>query len=237
MKHQIFAAVTLAAIAAVGLPSTASALTVTVVDSSTQGAGNQAHLFAGSFGANLNGATWSGDTDGIITPPPGSVTSANKSPWANTPVSESPARSYFSVGPKEGSVDSPGTLSFASDQTSFEMLWGSIDSYNKIEFFAGATSQGSLTGAELVGNTKGNVTGTFVGCGSAASFECVARLVFSGVTFNSIEFSSNATATGTGPDIAAFEFATVPLPAAAWLLLGVSGALIAGKRRAARRAA
>ena len=34
-----------------------------------------------------------------------------------------------------------------------------------------------------------------------------------------------------------FEFATIPLPAAAWLLLGVSGALVAAKRRSARRAA
>jgi hypothetical protein len=102
-------------------------------------------------------------------------------------------------------------------------------------FYSGLDGSGAsvaYSGADLVNGV--NVSGAGVaGCGSAPAFECVARVKFTDVTFQSIAFASN----GTGRDINAFEFATVPLPAAAWLLLGVSGALVGAKRRSARKAA
>jgi hypothetical protein len=52
---------------------------------------------------------------------------------------------------------------------------------------------------------------------------------FSFGAFDSITFESRGAN--------AVEFATIPLPAAAWLLLAASGGLIAAKRRSARRAA
>lgn len=55
------------------------------------------------------------------------------------------------------------------------------------------------------------------------------------VEFGGGDFSLVYAATNGDPSI--LEVNVVPLPAAAWLLLGVSGALVAAKRRSARRAA
>ena len=213
------------------LPLSVNALSVTVIDSSTQGTqgdGNQAHVFAGNFGANLLGGTWESAPAGIM--PAGTTAGSNKSPWENTPVVSDAGRTYFSVGPGSGSAPSIATLRFTSLRSSFLMLWGSIDSYNKIEFFIGETSQGSLTGTQLV--DSGNVDGCEAQL-TPTRYECVAKVRFD-VSYDNIKFSSNA---GTGADTAAFEFATVPLPAALWLLLGVSGALVAAKRRSVSKAA
>jgi hypothetical protein len=237
VKH--FTNIAVAAIVAT-LPLSASALSVEVIASSTQGTGNQADVFAGSFSAFLApGQSWSGVTGAAltITPPPAS-SPANQSPWNNTVLGDStvggdttaPDNTYFSVGP--GTAPSPRILNFASAQTGFEMLWGSIDDYNLMTFYSGLDGSGTsvaYSGKDLVD------TGDVAGCGTAPAFECVARVKFTDVTFQSIAFASNGTDPET--DINAFEFATVPLPAAAWLLLGVSGALVGAKRRSARKAA
>ena len=85
----------------------------------------------GYNGTTPAGATWSADP--TVTPPPGSVGGINQSPFNNTPVSET--QSYFSVwGPGvNGGAASPVTLDFASGQSDFSMLWGSIDTYNTLE--------------------------------------------------------------------------------------------------------
>jgi hypothetical protein len=55
----------------------------------------------------------------------------------------------------------------------------------------------------------------------------------SGLLGGAGEFSLLYAAANSDPSI--LEVSVVPLPAAAWLLLGVSGALVAAKRRSARR--
>ncbi len=57
----------------------------------------------------------------------------------------------------------------------------------------------------------------------------------SAVTGATISLAKNGVNDGFSIDNA--TIGAVPLPAAAWLLLGVSGALVAAKRRSARRAA
>lgn len=208
----------LAAALSFGMIGAASAAAV-IANQSVQGAGNQAHVFgAGYNGTTPAGASWSADP--TVTPPPGSVGGINQSPFNNTPVSET--QSYFSVwGPgANGGALTPVTLDFASDQSDFSMLWGSIDSYNMIEFFDGAVSVFSLTGAAL--------SGMLVGAGGGPNYELVAlvNFDFGNATFDSIVFTS---------ETAAFEFAlpsAVPEPGSLALLgLGLAGLAAASRRK------
>ena len=137
-----------------------------------------------------------------------------QSPFNNTPLVDS--QSYFSVGAVDGDGDgapSPVTLTLGAPVDSFTMLWGSIDDYNTIEFFSGATSLMAFTGTTS--------STCFMLGGSAANYERVALLRFgdfgeSGM--DSVKFSSSQ---------AAFEFALapVPLPASALMLFGALGGL------------
>jgi hypothetical protein len=57
---------------------------------------------------------------------------------------------YLSTG--TGSV----TLDFGVSLSYLGLLWGSVDDYNKIEFFDGATSVGSFTGVNVLALPNGN---------------------------------------------------------------------------------
>ena len=52
-----------------------------------------------------------------------------------------------------GKLDAGGsiTFNFASAQNYFGLLWGSVDTYNTLSFYDGATLIGSLTGADVLG--------------------------------------------------------------------------------------
>lgn len=198
----------------------ADALSFTVLNSSAQnGAANNADVFGASYGAFDLGGTFSPTTPGINIEV-GSANGLNKSPWVDTPLAG--VNSYFSVQPNGAGASSPVvTLTFAAAQSAFNILWGSIDSYNTIKFLGGTTGSQLFTGTQIAAASSG--------CGNPNNFECVAEVSFSGGTFTSIEFSSGGSNS--------FEFATIPLPAAAWLLLGAAGALVAAKRRSSLRAA
>jgi hypothetical protein len=215
MASKICAAAT-AAVLALGLAGGAQAATVTLHDSSTDGVGNMAHLFAGGYNAYTpTGASWSSDP--TVTPPPGSVSAVYKSPFSNTPLADT--QSYFAVGAESGANGalSPVRLTFDSAQSAFTMLWGSIDSFNTITFFSGASNVYSLTGTALV---------ALLGLpGTPKTFDQVALVTFSdfGPTgFDSIQFRST---------LPSFEFALlapvapIPVPAAGLLLLSALGGI------------
>ncbi|MCW5750297.1 MAG: VPLPA-CTERM sorting domain-containing protein [Alphaproteobacteria bacterium] len=201
----------------------AQAVTVTFLGSSTQGPGNTADVYAPNFNGTVpDGATFSSDP--LVTPPPGNLASVYQSPFNNTPLLGT--QTYFSVGAEDGDGDgalSPVTLTYTTDQSTFTILWGSIDSYNTIEFLdSGGTAiaGGTFTGTDII---------SLGGLGGApANFEQVALIKFdfdSNELFRSIRFTSTQ---------AAFEFALpseVPAPGAAWLLLGGMLALGAALRR------
>jgi hypothetical protein len=213
------------AVAFSALAFSAQAVSVSLIDTSTQGAGNQAHIFASAYAGNTPaGAVFSDDA--LVTPPPGNLSGVYQSPFNNTPLADS--QSYFSVGAVDADGDgaaSPVTLTFGAPIDSFNILWGSIDSYNTIEFFSGAASLMAFTGTDIV-----NQLGLD---GSPINYEQVALLRFSdfgrgGLT--SVKFSSSQ---------AAFEFGLapqpIPLPASVLLLFGALGGLgvISRQRQAA----
>jgi hypothetical protein len=184
-------ALPLVGLLALGATLDAQAITITLLGTSTQGAGNTANVYAGNYnGTTPTGATWSSDP--LVVPPPGNLSGVYQSPFNNTPLLDT--QSYFSVGGVDAvgdGAESPVTLKYATSQNSFSLLWGSIDSYNTLEFLQGSTVRLSLSGATL---------GGFLG-GSPPNYEQVALLAFSfgaNELFNTVRFISTQ---------AAFEFA------------------------------
>ena len=87
------------------------------------------------------------------------------------------------------------TLSFAGSERYLGLLWGSVDWYNRLTFYNGATVVGSLTGADVTGSPTGNqgVNGTYyVNIISSQAFN---RVVASSSQY-SFEFDNVAYDTG-----------------------------------------
>jgi hypothetical protein len=210
MKFMCTAAV--AALVALGSVASADAATVTLHSSDPQGPGNDAGLgFAQGYGANTpGGAGWGGPAPVVV----GNSSGNWQSPFNSNGLTE--ITSYFSANPAQ-------TLTFTNLQTSFGLLWGSIDSYNTISFLDSIGNEiASWTGSQIVSDTG-------LG-GSPANYEQVGLFSFDfgqNEAFKSVVFSSSQ---------AAFEFALapapVPLPAAGLLLIaGVAGLGAAGRKR------
>ena len=205
--------------------SVASAATVTVIDSSTQGVGNDAGVnYAVGYGANTpTGATWSADPTWDA--PPEGAEGISQSPFNNTGLENT--QDYFAIGGVLGSNGalSPVSLFFGIEnvQSAFTFLWGSIDSYNIVEFLLGGDSVFSFTGDSMIAMLPdGHSDGT------GPNFEGVALVTFSNFErgFDTVKFTSNQ---------AAFEIglSPIPLPAGGLLLLGALGGLAALRRRKA----
>lgn len=109
------------------------------------------------------------------------------------------------------SAGAEAVFTSASVFSSFALMWGSPDTYNKIAFFLNGSGVGSFDGSDVIPPGTGGLG--FV------------DVLFTGL-FDEVRLSS------VGQD--AFEFtnvSAVPLPAAGWLLVGGIGGLAAMKRR------
>ncbi len=124
---------------------------------------------------------------------------------------------YFTVGtpgtPSIPASASPATLAFTQLQTSFEMLWGSVDTYNTLKFFKDGKEEFALTGGT---DPAPNAPQT------GAVYLTVTDLLFDRVDFISgqaaLEFSNIKTT-------------AVPLPAGGLLLLTALGGMAVLRRR------
>lgn len=76
----------------------------------------------------------------------------------------------------QGFPNSAVTLVLPALQQYFGLLWGSVDDYNTLEFFNGATSVGTVTGLQVTGSPNGDqgVNGTlYVNINSDLAFNRV----------------------------------------------------------------
>jgi hypothetical protein len=184
---------------------------IVIEDYALRGGSNDAGInFAIDFGANTpTGATWTDDP----TVPYGSSRGLFQSPFHSNELTAT--NSYFSVGgpivandPTLPASPSPASLiwSAGDEQSSISLLWGSIDTFNLLNFKNNGTLVYSLTGT-AVANLINSTFGTSLTANSSGGFGAVALLsiAFSGGdVFDELQFVSTA---------AAFEFALdVPPP-------------------------
>jgi hypothetical protein len=105
-----------------------------------------------------------------------------------------------------------GSATYNVDSTSFTLLWGSADSYNKVAFISGLDGEGS---------PEGTFTGADLACGRSTcnqmGFDLVTFTASSGGDIGSVVLSNNTSA--------AFEFGIgiVPLPPSIYLFGSVLG--------------
>ena len=169
------------------------------------------HVDASKSTALAGGGTWLNGPDVVS----GSVRGEYRSTFENGDGTFAnggdASASYFRVHDGETAV-----LKVARSKA-LSLLWGSVDSYNKI------TLRDTLTGKSLV-LTLDSLKGAVVGLG--ASLVRVTGFAFDRVEFwssgNSLEFSNISTQ----------ALAPVPVPATALLLIGGLGGLATLRRRA-----
>lgn len=222
-----FAGTALFAFSALAVP--VGGADVTLLANSEQNAANDAVVYAAGFAANTPiGATWS-PNDPTVTPPPNSINTIYKSPFQNATIlpGGDNGPTYFSVGGQSGGegAPSPATLTLAEERNVLNILWGSIDDYNTLEFLdISNTVIASIAGEDLI-----NAFGLG---GVAPNFEQIALLkIVTPTAFKSLRFFSEGP---TGQDIAAFEFALapIPLPAAVWMMIAaLAGLGFVGRRK------
>ena len=195
----------------------ASPLTVTTTVGGVPASGTVIDLAAlplGNAGGTVDGVSLSfagtagvvqGTTPGYYTAP---YASGAEGAWfggGNGPISSH----YLTAGSDLAVAGSGVTVGFAAPQIAFGLLWGSIDSFNQLQVFNGATLLGTVTGGTLTVPPQPG----FQNVGSTAYVEVTAS-----TPFDRLVFSSNGYA---------FEFADltnvpadVPEPSSVALLGG-----------------
>lgn len=127
---------------------------------------------------------------------------------------------YLTVPQDVGTTPVSALLELGTTANYFGLFWGSIDSYNTIEFLLGATIVGSFTGSDVTmpnaanGNQTAPSTNTYVNFHDLPTFDAV-RLTSTQYAFESDNHA----------------YATVPAPGTLALLGGSLLALAALRRR------
>lgn len=105
-----------------------------------------------------------GGPPAVVLPAFGSIVNYERSPFENT--SSGPGTpngnggnvlsGYASLPYTSIEANSSATYSFATQQVSLSLLWGSPDSYNTLAFYEGPTLLASITGSSLALQTYGH---------------------------------------------------------------------------------
>ncbi len=219
--RRIVAAAWLIGVAATG-PVTAATLTV-------QNHGDGADAYAlidptkGTSlqpGVSIDAAIWTG-----------SLMRVSRSPYdgsaTGTPLPGFEGYSYFAVGPHNTTAPSPATLSMTFNALGISLLWGSIDTYNLMQFFHRDVLLGTVDSDDFEpsSNEPFGLGASYVTIMSDTAFD---RVVFSS-TNPAFEFANIVLTTPGGGN----NTGVVPLPMPAVLLLSGFGALTFLRRRGA----
>lgn len=125
--------------------------------------------------------------------------------------------SYFSVGPNN--TPSPATLDISGGANTLSFLWGSIDGYNSIALYDGATLLDTILNTDISPSSSESA-------GAGASYVSI----FSNAQFDRAVFTSTSNAF----EVANISVSAIPLPAGALLMLTALGGLgVASRRRKA----
>ena len=187
--------------------------------------GEQANVYGSGYNAiTPPGSGWFISPNGIgsISPPAvsgGSLTNQYRSPFQGTGADST--ESYFSIGGgSAGQGNSTSslylTLTTGLYATAANILWGSIDSYNVIEFFKDGATLGAINGQSVYQFLINNFGSTAQDGNSGSNSELIALVAFGGLEggFNQLKFSSSQPAFEFGLSRNSITFAPVPLPAA-----------------------
>lgn len=152
----------------IGFASSASASFV--IDATVGGAATGANyanfdnLPLGSAGGVSGGITVSflpdgqtvvGASDGFYAAP--FLSNSNGVPFGDNSVSGADTTHYLTTGLGTATLVMPGS------QVYLGLLWGSVDDYNNLEFFMGATSVGTVNGLDIFAAAQGDqgINGTY----------------------------------------------------------------------------
>ena len=148
-----------------------------------------------------------------------------RSPWENEVETVTSEESFHSLGEDDNEAKAKYNISGSS----LSFVWGSPDSFNSVEFL------------DSLGTVLDTVTGTDIPTSAIRYFDTgntallqrgYAYVTISDIGGNDASYSAVQLKT-TGNS---FEYAAVPLPAAAWLMIGGLGAVSAYARRARKAA-
>jgi len=104
------------------------------------------------------------------------------------------------------------TISYSALQKSFGLYWGSIDAYNTIKFFDGATLVGSFTGSS--GSLGFNTTPN----GNETSTNSNRYVTFSNLVFNSVVLGSVGQNSFEFDNVSSAAVSAVP-EASTWMMM------------------
>ena len=174
----VVAAPTSPLVLAAGVTENSLGLSTETFDGISPGASSNNGAGHGNFQSAALGATFSASGNAGIVNGSSSVTAA---PFVGPAPGHQDTTNYLSIG-----GNGTETITFASPKNAFGLYWGSLDSYNTIKFYDGATLVASYTGADISPLFPNGNQGSFVSNG---------YVEFSGLhSFNKVVLGSTSNA-------------------------------------------